>query len=173
MDKISYKQPNHVGYCVYYLIDKNEIVYIGCTFNLSKRLGEHSSWLPFNQTPYTRENNKYGLCKKQFTHYSIIPMNDIKKARELESSLIKKHQPKYNKHCGYYWVSTGKKYIFYKPERGFGMRETASKKNIYTIMAWKKRMFKRTKAKHFPRRNSKYTKASLNYLMKSREPIRI
>ena len=177
MKIIPYKQHNHIGYCVYYLIDKNEIVYIGCTFNLSKRLGEHSSWLPFNQTPYTRENNKYGLCKKQFTHYSYIPYNNQKKARLLESAEIKKYKPKYNNHSDYIWVSTDRKYTMYKISgtcRGLDNRELNSPTPVvYNLMAWKKRMFKRTKSKHFPRRNSKYTKASLNYLMKSREPIRI
>jgi predicted GIY-YIG superfamily endonuclease len=132
MKLIPYKQHNHIGYCVYFLYDKDEIVYIGYTFNLGKRLGEHSQW------SNTREGYKTQLIKKQFTHYSIIPMNDVKKARKLESSLIKKHKPKYNKNNHYHWVSTGRKYIFYKPDRGFGMRETASKKNIYTLMAWKK-----------------------------------
>jgi excinuclease UvrABC nuclease subunit len=178
MDKISYKQPNHVGYCVYYLINKNEIVYIGCTFNLSKRLGEHSSWLPFNL--FSSRNYKgdkkgeRGLFKKQFTHYSYIPFNNQKKAQLLESAEIKKHKPKYNNHSDYIWVSIGKKYTMYKLFRGLDNRRLNQPTPIvFYLMAWKKRMFKRTKAKHFPRRNSKYTKASLNYLMKSREPIRM
>ena len=176
MDKVSYKQHNHIGYCVYYLIDKNEIVYIGCTFNLGKRLGEHSQWLPFRQTPYTK-GHRYELCKKQFTHYSYIPLNDQKKARLLESAEIKKHKPKYNNHSDYQWVSNGRQYTMFKISgtcRGLDNRELNSPTPVvYNLMAWKKRMFKRTKSKHFPRRNSKYTKASLNYLMKSREPIRI
>ena len=139
MKLIPYKQHNHIGYCVYFLYNKNEIVYIGYTFNLGKRLGEHSQWTN------SREGYRNQLIKKQFTHYSIIPMNDSKKARELESELIKKHQPKYNKNSHYHWVSTGKKYVCYKPDRGFGMRETESKKIIYNIMAWKKRIFKRIK----------------------------
>ena len=87
MKIIPYKQHNHIGYCVYFLYDKNEIVYIGYTFNLGKRLGEHSQWIN------SRENHRNELIKKQFTHYSIIPMNNGKKARELESKLIKKHYP--------------------------------------------------------------------------------
>ena len=83
MKLIPYKQHTHVGYCVYFLYDNDEIVYIGYTFNLGKRLGEHSQWTN------TREGHRNQLVKKQFTHYSIIPMDDGKKARELESKLIK------------------------------------------------------------------------------------
>ena len=79
MKLIPYEQHNHIGYCVYFLYNKNEIVYIGYTFNLGKRLGEHSQWTNI------REGYKDQLIKKQFTHYSIIPMNNGKKARELES----------------------------------------------------------------------------------------
>jgi len=71
MKIIPYKQHNHIGYCVYFLYDKSEIVYIGYTFNLGKRLGEHSQWIN------SRENHRNELIKKQFTHYSIIPMNII------------------------------------------------------------------------------------------------
>ena len=52
MKIIPYKQHNHIGYCVYFLYDKNEIVYIGYTFNLGKRLGEHSQWIN------SRENHR-------------------------------------------------------------------------------------------------------------------
>ena len=106
MKIIPYKQHNHIGYCVYFLYDKNEIVYIGYTFNLGKRLGEHSQWIN------SRENHR--------------------------NELIKKHQPKYNKINYYRWVSTGKKYVCYKPSKRFGMKETKPKKTIYTIMYWKK-----------------------------------
>ena len=131
MKIIPYKQHNHIGYCVYFLYDKNEIVYIGYTFNLGKRLGEHSQWIN------SRENHRNQLVKKQFTHYSIIPMNDGKKAKELESKLIKKHQPKYNKINYYRWVSTGKKYVCYKQDRVCGMPQTKPKRTIYTIMYWR------------------------------------
>ena len=132
MKIIPYKQHNHIGYCVYFLYNNNEIVYIGYTFNLGKRLGEHSQWIN------SRENHRNQLLKKQFTHYSIIPMNDGKKAKELESKLIKKHQPKYNKINYYHWVSTGKKYVCYKQDRVCGMPQTKPKRTIYTIMYWKK-----------------------------------
>ena len=65
-------------------------------------------------------------------------MNNGKKARELESKLIKKHQPKYNKNNYYHWVSTGKKYVCYKINRVCGMTKTKPKKTIYTIMYWRK-----------------------------------
>ena len=52
MKIIPYKQHNHIGYCVYFLYDKKEIVYIGYTFNLGKRLGEHSQWIN------SRENHR-------------------------------------------------------------------------------------------------------------------
>ena len=132
MKLIPYKQHTHVGYCVYFLYDNDVIVYIGYTFNLGKRLGEHSQWTN------TREGHRNQLVKKQFTHYSIIPMDDGKKARELESKLIKKHQPKYNKKTYYHWVSTGKKYMCYKPNRVCGMSNLKSEKIIYSLMSWKK-----------------------------------
>jgi predicted GIY-YIG superfamily endonuclease len=132
MKLIPYKQHTHVGYCVYFLYDNDEIVYIGYTFNLGKRLGEHSQWTN------TREGHRNQLVKKQFTHYSIIPMDNGKKARELESRLIKKYQPKYNKNSYYHWVSTGKKYMCYKPSRAFGKSNLEPKKVIYTLMSWKK-----------------------------------
>ena len=75
-------------------------------------------------------NNFEHARKKQFTHYSIIPMNNGKKARELESKLIKKHQPKYNKNNYYHWVSTGKKYVCYKLNRVCGMTKTKPKRTI-------------------------------------------
>ena len=63
MKIIPYKQHNHIGYCVYFLYDKNEIVYIGYTFNLGKRLGEHSQWIN------SRENHRNQLVKKQLKAY--------------------------------------------------------------------------------------------------------
>tara|TARA_R110002074_G_scaffold373940_1_gene550219 strand:+ start:83 stop:529 length:447 start_codon:yes stop_codon:yes gene_type:complete len=147
MNKISYKSHNHVGYCVYYLINKNEIVYIGCTFNLSKRLGEHSSWLPFNLR--SKKDNKYGLCKKQFTHYFYIPYNNQKKARLLESAEIKKHKPKYNNHSDYIWVLTNRKYKMYKIFRGLDNREIHNPfPIIYKLMIWKKKKGNNRKEKN-------------------------
>ena len=132
MKTIPYKQHNHIGYCVYFLYNKKEIVYIGYTFNLGKRLGEHSQWLS------SREGYGTQLIKKQFTHYNYIPTNNGKRARLLESRLIKKHNPKYNNHSDYHWISTGKKYTFFKPKRRFGLSETPPTKVTYTTMVWKK-----------------------------------
>jgi hypothetical protein len=142
MDKILYKQHNHIGYCVYYLYDKNEIVYIGYTFNLGKRLGEHSQWLPFNKFSfrhYQGKKDERGLFKKQFTHYSYISFNNQKKAQLLESAEIKKYKPKYNNYNNYRWVSTGKKYTMYKLFRGFDNRKLDQPTPIvFYLMAWKK-----------------------------------
>jgi predicted GIY-YIG superfamily endonuclease len=136
MKQILYKSHSYIGFYVYYLIDKKEIVYIGCTFNLNKRLGEHSQWLPINKN-YTH------LVKKQFTHYSCILLNNEQKARLLESKEIKKYKPKYNNHTDYRWVPTGKKYIMYKISgvcRGVGNTElNYPTKLVYHLMTWKRK----------------------------------
>ena len=137
MKLIPYKQHNHIGYCVYFLYNKNKIVYIGYTFNLGRRLGEHSQW------SNVREGYGTQLVKKQFTHYRYIPINNGKRARLLESILIKKHNPKYNNHSDYHWVSTGKKYIFYKQTRSFGTIKTEPEEITYTTMDWVKRKGKK------------------------------
>ena len=64
-------------YCVYLLIDESEIIYIGCSQNIYKRLKQH----------------KY---QKEFKHVDIIACNDERKARRIEHELIFKFKPKFN-----------------------------------------------------------------------------
>jgi hypothetical protein len=163
VNKIQYKDHSHVGYCVYFLIDKKEIVYVGCTGSLGKRLGEHSQWLPFiicgrkaeihpnkritqftSYSSYPRKKNKkfsgYGLCKKVFTHYSFIPINSEKRALKLESLKRKEHNPKYNNHQDYHWVPTDKKHTIYRAYKSYnGNRPEDSH-----YLCWKKIVYPET-----------------------------
>ena len=131
---IKFNKTNTETWKVYFLIDNNKVVYIGCTNNIIKRLDSHANWY----NPYNSVRTKMYVGKKEFDSYRYIEINDKTKAYKLESKLIKKHQPKYNKINYYRWVSTGKKYVCYKPSKRFGMKETKPKKTIYTIMYWKK-----------------------------------
>ena len=134
MYHIPYKQHNHIGYCVYYLMNKNKIVYIGCTFNLGKRLGEHSQWLPI------KSRNDFDLGKKEFTHYFYISFNNQRKARSLEMKEIRKYKPKYNDRKNYKWIFSGKKYVMYKICRDINNRERYKpNKFIYNLMTWERR----------------------------------
>ena len=133
MNRIQYKDHSYIGYCVYFLIDKKTIVYVGCTCNLAKRLGEHVQWAPLTKlgrkaliSPVgkIRSIDRYdfkfglyydkslrwrlGLCKKVFTHYSYIPVKDRHAALKLESNNIKKYKPKYNSNKNYQWIPRSK-----------------------------------------------------------------
>ena len=170
MKQILYNSHSYVGFYVYYLINKNEIVYIGSTSSLGRRLGEHGQWLPFitcgrkaqvhpnkritryvyyNSYP-TKKDKKflgYGLCRKEFTHYSYTPVNGEKMALDLEAIKRKKHNPKYNNHRDYHWVPTNKKYTIYKSYRSFERTEEdpyGYKKKVYPelhyLMTWEKKI---------------------------------
>jgi len=147
MKKILYKDHSYIGHCVYQLINKNKIVYIGYTFNLAKRLGEHSQWMTFITDGHKykrRMSSERGLCKKEFTHYSYTPSNNEKRARLLEKIQIKKHDPKYNNHRDYKWVYTDKKYTMYKIWSRFdrmnhGKNSDTVQPIIYTKMIWVKK----------------------------------
>jgi len=147
MKKIPYKDHSHIGHCVYKLINRNKIVYVGYTFNLGKRLGEHIQSMPFITDSKRNKRlmpDERGLCKKEFTHYSYISSNNEKRARLLEKILIKKHNPIYNNHRDYQWVDSDKKYIMYKlwtrfDRKNYGRKSDGVQPVIYTKMIWKKK----------------------------------
>ena len=145
--KIIYKDHSVIGHCVYLLFNKNKIVYVGYTFNLAKRLGEHSQWLPFYS-----DGKKYnstlpdvrGLTRKEFTHYSYISSNNEKRTRELEKRLIKKYNPKYNNHRDYKWEFTEEDYTMYKfwthfDRKHYGKRSEEVQPITYKKMIWVKK----------------------------------
>ena len=71
-------------YCIYALINKDKIVYIGQSSNIMQRLAMHIS-----------EN------RKEFDSYSIVEWIDTYSSglvNEVEKSYIKKLSPLYNKH---------------------------------------------------------------------------
>lgn len=69
------------GACIYFLYSETEIVYIGSTYELTARIGEHQR------------------SKKVFTHYTYKMYDKVspKQLLSIEAKLIKKHKPKYNK----------------------------------------------------------------------------
>lgn len=66
---------------VYFLFDKNELVYIGQGWNCLLRVAEH-----------TRKDSD-----KKFTRWNFIPVGDEKERKDLEASLRATLKPKYNK----------------------------------------------------------------------------
>ena len=124
MKQIRYQDHSYIGYCVYLLINNGIVVYVGCTCNLAKRLGEHIQWYPLLQwgrkvlvshngkirDSWNFRDNKFrwklGLCKKVFTHYSYIPVKSKRRALKLEQIKIKKYCPKYNDLNNYQWMPT-------------------------------------------------------------------
>ena len=90
---------------VYFLFDKGELIYIGCTNNLTRRLQTHANWYD----PYMRADIKGCIAKKEFDSYRFFEYADKKKALKVENRLIKKFRPKYNDYRNYYWKKTQKK----------------------------------------------------------------
>ena len=144
MTRLKYNSVNVVGYCVYFLINKKNIVYIGYTCSLGRRLAEHNQWSPLRKGMgyammlpngkimrdsanwhHYSYNWKYGLCKKHFTHYKYIPVKSRCEARDLESEKIKQYNPKYNNRRDYHWVMQKKKRIKQMPD--------------YCLMRWEKK----------------------------------
>ena len=69
-------QPIYIGAGVYFLFHKGEVVYVGVTNNILRRLGEHAK-------------------DKRFDAYSYIPI-DGNEATELELKFIRQLKPRYN-----------------------------------------------------------------------------
>jgi|TARA_Y100000296_G_C5010272_1_gene174711 excinuclease UvrABC nuclease subunit len=77
-------------YCVYFLIHKKQIVYIGCSNNIFSRLNLHSKI-----TPKCSFQGTY-FAPKVFTHFRHIILDNKKRALKYEQRWIKKFNPKYN-----------------------------------------------------------------------------
>lgn len=69
---------------VYFLIDQEEIVYVGCSVNYRSRIPVHVRGAGWKKEP------------KKFTHFSLIkvPMHSL---YQVELFYIYKYRPKYNK----------------------------------------------------------------------------
>lgn len=66
-------------WCVYFLFDASNLVYVGVSANLGARISKH------------RENGKL------FTHIYYVECFDERHARKMERQLIEFNSPKYNK----------------------------------------------------------------------------
>ena len=127
---IKFNKTNTETWKVYFLIDNNEVVYIGCTNNIIKRLDFHANWY----NPYNSVRTKMYVGKKEFDSYRYIEINDKTKAYKLESKLIKKYRPKYNDKRNYYWKQTQKKF---KTHRGIWLDLNCNHKYFYKhIVVW-------------------------------------
>ena len=82
--------PQKKEYCVYFLIHKKQIVYIGCSNNIFSRLNLHSKI-----TPKCSFQGTY-FAPKVFTHFRHIILDNKKRALKYEQRWIKKFNPKYN-----------------------------------------------------------------------------
>ena len=99
---IKYKPENEKEWKVYFLLNRNKIVYIGFTNNITRRLQYHSHYYD----PFMSGQMKCYLGIKKFTSYRYIVIKDKKKAYALEHKLIKKYMPLYNNNKNYYWKPT-------------------------------------------------------------------
>jgi len=100
---IKYKPENEKEWKVYFLLNRNKIVYIGFTNNITRRLQYHSHYYD----PFMSGQMKCYLGIKKFTSYRYIIIKDKKKAYALEHKIIKKYMPLYNNNKNYYWKPTG------------------------------------------------------------------
>ena len=155
MKTIRYKDHSYIGYCVYLLINNGKVVYVGCTCNLAKRLGEHIQWYPYRvygrkalidykgnersshyvswREEHIKESKfkfRIGLCKKVFTHYSYIPVKSRHEALRLEQINIKKYCPKYNDINNYQWIPSKKRDL---------LEEGMDEPRYYYLMTLRKR----------------------------------
>ena len=86
IDKHKLKKLDNINYYLYFLFNKNKLVYIGQTNNINKRLVDHK-----------RKDNSYtGTNKKIFDRYYAISSISDKITKKWEKILIKKLKPKYN-----------------------------------------------------------------------------
>jgi len=70
---------------VYFLYDKGEVVYVGQTNDIYRRISEHA-----------RGNQKHGIQQKEFDDWSYVKCDDEDTREKLEALLIKHILPKYN-----------------------------------------------------------------------------
>ena len=72
---IKFKTYDKSKWKVYFLFNKSELIYIGCTNNIPKRLDYHSNYYD----PFNRANCKGYIAKKTFTSYRFIIVGEKKK----------------------------------------------------------------------------------------------
>ena len=66
---------------VYFLFNKGELIYIGCTNNITRRLQTHANWYD----PFMSANRKGFIAKKEFDSYRFFELGDKKKALKVEN----------------------------------------------------------------------------------------
>ena len=133
---IKFKNYDKSKWKVYFLFNKSELIYIGCTNNIPKRLDFHSNYYD----PFNRANCKGYIAKKTFTSYRFIIAGERKKAYNLESKLIKRYRPKYNNYKDYYWRQTKK--MLYSEKSIFAGYNDLRRINYRIICIWTKKRFK-------------------------------
>ena len=116
---------------VYFLFNKDELIYIGCTNNMIRRLQTHASWYD----PFMSSNHKGFIAKKEFNSYRFFQFNNKKQALKFENRLIKKFRPKYNDYKNYYWKQTSKKI---KSDKGIYINRVSIPERYYFrhIVVW-------------------------------------
>ena len=82
--------PRKKEYCVYFLLHKKQIVYVGCSNNIYSRLLLHSQ-----MSAKCSYQNKY-FAPKVFTHFRHIILDNKERSFKYEQRWIKKFNPKYN-----------------------------------------------------------------------------
>ena len=80
------KELSNISYYLYFLFNKNKLVYIGQTNNINKRLVDHKR----------KDNFHTGTNQKIFDRYYAISSLCDKIVKRWEKILIKKLKPKYN-----------------------------------------------------------------------------
>jgi len=75
---------------LYFLFNKNEIVYIGETNKINSRISSHKSKRKYWDSWYSAKP-----CK-EWTHYRFIVSSSSKQVKRWEKRLIKFYSPKYN-----------------------------------------------------------------------------
>ena len=84
---------------IYMLYDKNELVYIGETNDIYRRISEHANG-----------RRKPGQQIKEFDHWAYIECNDEKARKKFENFLILLYKPKYNEDLSYRYFGEGNDY---------------------------------------------------------------
>ena len=91
------KEKTYKNWCVYFLINKTKIVYVGATNNIIRRVQEHGSLKKGTLRNYAyRTKYSYEIKSKKFTHYRFMMCKDRKSALKYEGRFIAKFKPMYN-----------------------------------------------------------------------------
>ena len=92
-DLKKFKRPINHGAGVYILFNKNKIIYIGHSKNIIKRVTSHAS------DPYSRASGYFKQPSELMVwdSYTFIKIEDKKERMFVETALLEKYKPKYNK----------------------------------------------------------------------------